>query len=628
MPHFSLSEKQVAPKAEAWFPTLFRLTISRNPAVAAMQATPQFRYRWLALGDLNAFFALMFDNVANLALFGILLTGIFKIPAEIVYIKMFPGTALGVFIGDAIYTWMAIRLAKRTQNPNVTAMPLGLDSPSTVGVALMVIGPAFNAALRATPNPSEEQIYAAGITAWQVGMATLFLIGVVKFVLSFFGDWVARMVPEAGLLGSLAGVGVTFLALVPLEHIFGLPVVGMIAFGIILYALVAKIRLPYNLPSVFLSVVVGTVLYYILYGFGLVPPHKIDFSIRFSPPVPTLGFWEGMRTALDYLPIAIPFGLLTVVGGINVTASARLAGDAYKTRSILLTEAIATLGAAVCGGVAQSTPYIGHPAYKAMGGRAGYTLATGIFVGLAGAFGVLSFMAEILPAAALAPIFIFVGLDIVEQSYHSTPKEHATAVTMAIIPAIPALAQMKMEPLIRDIERFYTSLAQTAPKLAAKMQSAFQYFGAKYQESWFALNAAGNGFILTAMVWGAFTAKLIDKRYRESCIFLLIGAVLTFFGLMHSVKIGGGMYLPWQIPQGEHGPHPFMLTAAYLLAAGLIYALSFSSDARAAAQESKGLIATALAAEVTESAVTRSRKRQKVKGKATGTRSKRRVTPH
>jgi len=543
-----------------------------------------FRYRWYAIGDLNAFFALMFDNVANLALFGLLLTGIFKIPAEIVYAKMFPGTAIGVLIGDAIYTWMAVRLAKRTQNPNITAMPLGLDSPSTVGIALMVIGPAFLAVLRNTPNPTQQQMYDAGIVAWQVGMATLFLIGIVKLVFSFFGDWVARMVPEAGLLGSLAGVGITFLALVPLEHMFGLPIVGMIAFGIILYALVARVKLPFNLPSVFLSVLIGAVLYYALVAAKLVPAHTIDFTMRFTPPVPTLAFVAGFKTALDYLPIAIPFGFLTVIGGINVTASARLAGDAYKTRSILLTEAVATLGAALFGGVAQSTPYIGHPAYKAMGGRAAYTLATGIFIGLGGIFGYLGFMAELIPAAALAPIFIFVGLDIVEQSYHSTPKRHATAVTMAIIPAIPALVQMKLGPMIGDIERFYEKLKGSSAELAASMHSSFAYFERHYQEGWLAINAVGNGFILTAMIWGAFTAKLIDRQFRQASVFIMIGALFSFFGLMHSVQIGGGMYLPWRVTTTA-GPSPYAITGAYVILAALLYALSYTKGAKDAAAE-------------------------------------------
>jgi len=96
-----------------------------------------------------------------------------------------------------------------------------------------------------------------------------------------------------------------------------------------------------------------------------------SFPVGF--PVPSLAFLTGLPIAVrDYLPLALPFAILTVIGGINVTESARIAGDDYRTRDILLTEAIATLIAGVCGGVSQSTPYIGHPAYKAMGGRAGY----------------------------------------------------------------------------------------------------------------------------------------------------------------------------------------------------------------------------------------------------------------
>jgi len=65
-------------------------------------------------------------------------------------------------------------------------------------------------------------------------------------------------------------------------------------------------------------------------------------------PIPTLDFLEGMAQAFKYLPIALPFGLLTVIGGINVTESARVAGDNFDTREILLAEAISTLVAGVC----------------------------------------------------------------------------------------------------------------------------------------------------------------------------------------------------------------------------------------------------------------------------------------
>ena len=152
---------------------------------------------------------------------------------------------------------------------------------------------------------------------------------------------------------------------------------------------------------------------------------------------------EGLSHAWKYMPIAIPFGLLTVVGGIDVTESARVAGDNYNTRTILLTEAIATLVAGLCGGVAQSTPYIGQPAYKRMGSRAGYTLLTGIFIGLGGVLGYVSFFVELIPRAVLAPILIFVALDIVVQSFHASPVRHAPAVAFAFFPTIARLLSIK-----------------------------------------------------------------------------------------------------------------------------------------------------------------------------------------
>ena len=64
-----------------------------------------------------------------------------------------------------------------------------------------------------------------------------------------------------------------------------------------------------------------------------------------------------MGAAVNYLPVAIPFALCTVVGGIDCTESASAAGDNYSTGQILGVEAFATLVAGLFGGVTQTTPY-------------------------------------------------------------------------------------------------------------------------------------------------------------------------------------------------------------------------------------------------------------------------------
>lgn len=518
------------------------------------------RFRWIGLGDINGFFGLMFDNMAVLSfLAGTLILG-FNFPAEIVYTRMFPGTTLGVLAGDLAYTWMAYRLAKRTGRRDVTAMPLGLDTPSSIGLAIAVLGPAFIAL-----KQSGETVENAAIMTWYIGMATMVMIGVFKIVMSFCGGWIQRVVPRAGLLGSLAGVGLALIGFMPLVDIFGSPVVGMISLGLILYTVVARINLPRNLPGILTAIVLGTALYHLYYLLGFAGPTAEYYTapalqLHYGLPIPTLNFVHGIVPALKFLPIAIPFALLTVVGGINVTESARVAGDDYRARDILLTEAWTTLLAGLCGGVAQSCPYIGHPAYKRMGARAGYTLLTGIFIGLGGILGYVSFIVELIPRAVLAPILVFIGLEITSQAFVHSPTRHVAAVVFSILPTIARLVSIQLEnPHIVAV----STLHQLMDKAGSSLPEALVTI------------ALGNGFILTAMLWGGLLVEMIERRLRICALYLAILAILTFFGIVHSASPEANVYLPWTLA-GTAREIPYQFAECYLVLAGLIFGLSFS----------------------------------------------------
>ncbi|MDQ5988211.1 MAG: hypothetical protein CSYNP_03969 [Syntrophus sp. SKADARSKE-3] len=519
-------------------------------------------YRWFTIGDFNGFFGLMFDNLTVLSFLAGILIFVFGFPADIVFTKMIPGTAFGVLFGDLAYTWFAFRLAKKTGNNSVTAMPLGLDTPSTIGIALIILGPAF-LDLKASGVSERE----AAMMTWQIGMATMVMIGVVKVVFSFIGQWVQKIVPQAGLLGSLAGIGMALIGMIPLVDVFGIPLVGIAALGIVLYTMVAGIKLPWNSPGVLISVIIGTLLYYLLGPAGLaggtfpgLPAAKLHFGL----PIPTLAFLDGIGPSLKYLPISIPFGILTIVGGINVTESARVAGDNFNTRDILLTEAASTLIAGICGGVAQTTPYIGQPAYKRMGARAGYTLLTGLFIGLGGIFGYISFIIELIPRAVLAPILIFVALDIIVQSFQACPARHAPAVAFAFFPAMARLLAIKLgNPELVPPATFDKLMNMPGGSLPEMLVTV----------------ALGNGFILTAMLWGGFLAEMINRRLRVSAAYLLLLAGFTFFGIVHSAMPDGSMYFPWTL-SAMAKQIPYQFTLAYAVLAVLLIFLSFTKDSK------------------------------------------------
>ncbi len=349
------------------------------------------RYPWAAPGDVNAFFGLMLDNVAGLVLMVGLLKGAFDFDATFALRYMVPGTAVGVMVGDLLFTWMAFRLARRTGRDDITAMPLGLDTPSTFGLVFFVLGPAFLAAKASGLDPQ-----AAARAAWHIGTATIVTSGVFKLGCAVGSGWIRRVIPRAGLLGSLAAIALVLISFLPLLDLLRVPVVGFLSLAVILTTLVARLKLPGRVPGALGALIVGGIVYYAMRAAGAIgpDPSPINPADALLPTEWLEAFrfeWvRSFRESLQYLPVVIPFALATVVGGIDCTESAAAAGDEFHTPSVIAVEGLATLVAGLCGAVLQTTPYIGHPAYKAMGGRAAYTLATALVVGMPACWDILA----------------------------------------------------------------------------------------------------------------------------------------------------------------------------------------------------------------------------------------------
>ncbi len=490
-------------------------------------------------GETTAFLALFLDNVGVLVFLSAILIFTFNYPAGIVLTKMIPGTAVGVLFGDLVYTYLAVRLQKKTGRADVTAMPLGLDTPSTIGLAYAVLGPAW----LATKDPE---------LTWQLGMCTLFMIGIVKVVISFFGRWIQRIIPTAGLLGPIAGIGLLLLGFLPLVEIFNEIIAGMVALGIIFAVLIGRMELPGRIPGVLVAVVLGTIIHFILGVSGFIPTFtKPSLDLTLQMPEFSLSFLTTLPQSIQYLPIAVPFAILTIIGGINNTESARLAGDDYNTRDILLTEALTSLIASFFGGVAQTTPYIGHPAYKKMGATWRYTLFTGLMIGIGSVAGFLTLAVELIPKAVLAPIFIFIGFEMIHQAYTESPAAHSPAVSMSFMPVVANLS-------IIILAQFMSAANVTLEKLPMRMQVMYQ-----------SLTVLSNGFIVTSLLWGSMLAFLIDNRPRQAAFCALVCSALTLFGLIHSIMPTGAVYLPWAINSHTH----YLMAAAYAILASVFIIL-------------------------------------------------------
>jgi adenine/guanine/hypoxanthine permease len=505
----------------------------------------------------------MLDNVANLLLTVSLLRAVFEFPTAFALRSMVPGTAIGVLAGDLLFFWLALRLARQTGRDTITAMPLGLDTPSTLGMIFFVLGPAFAAAKR-----SGMDEHAAAVHTWHIGICSIFVSGIFKLLCSVGSNWIRRSLPRAGLLGSLAAVALVLISFLPLLEILQSPIVGFVSLAVVLTTLTARIELPWKIPGAVGSLLIGGVLYYAMtaaQSSGFLPevlwlpsePLPIDPAEGLLPTAWLAAFrfeWlSAFRDSLHYLPIVIPFALATVVGGIDCTESAAAVGDEYDTGQVIAVEAVATLVAALCGGVIQTTPYIGHPAYKAMGGRAAYVLATALFVGSAGVLGYFGYLYVVIPKVTVYPILIFIGLEIAAQSFHATPVRHYPAVVFACVPALAQLALIFIE---KAMSLFQPYAVTDDPQIAAEFDT---------------VRILANGFILTSLIWASALAAIIDRRlWRAASLFLLAG-ILSQFGVMHSPAGGGAIFLPWQLSV-EESRHVYQFMLGYLLVAALLFA--------------------------------------------------------
>ena len=480
--------------------------------------------------------------MTQLVILSSLLIGVFGFPSDLVLYVMVPGTAAGVLIGNLVYTWLAISLMRREGRDDITAMPFGIDTPTLFGMVFGVLGPA-------------KILTGDAVLAWKIGMGVTIAMGTLKLVLAFAGDWARRVVPRAALLGSIAGVATLLIAFLPALKVFGDPLVGLVSLTLVLVTLIGRVRLPGGLPGAFAAVLAGTAAYWGRALLGGAAPTETALAItgfRLAPPWPTLAWVETLDLIGPYLALTVPFALATVIGGIDNTESAVAAGDPFRTRDMLLTEALGTMAAGVCGGVVQNTPYIGHPAYKTMGARAGYTLATGLVIGLGAALGVVPLFVALLPEAAVAPILIFIGLEITAQAFIASPPRHAAAVAIAFIPATAALMLIEGSTLLSGVGRSADQL--TGPGRA----------------TWDSMLVLGHGFIVTALLWAAAVVRMIERRLVEAAAVLGVASLAALVGLVHSPLPSGGLFWPWSVPSGT----PLRIAGAYGLAAALLLLLA------------------------------------------------------
>src|SRR5207249_5160228 len=227
-----------------------------------------------------------------------------------------------------------------------------------------------------------------------------------------------------------------------------------------------------------------------------------------------------------YLSVIVPMGVFTLVGSLQNIEAAEAAGDLYPTAPSLAANGIGTMAAALFGSCFPTTIYIGHPGWKALGARAGYSTLNGLFFTVVCLFGLLGYIAHAVPVDAGMAIVLWIGIVIAAQAFQATPREHAPAVVIGLLPGLAAwVVLVLLQTLGVGREVFGSSQAP-----------AFESLKGQFEQRGIWLSGAlalDQGFIFTSSILAATTVALIEKRFGQASVWCAIGAVFSACGLMH-----------------------------------------------------------------------------------------------
>jgi len=486
------------------------------PDASGLQKTAPGAPRWWVGGDLNGFFGLFTNLLLNVIVLTGLSLGLVRLPDQIVYGRILPALGIALAFGNLLYAWFAYQLAKSEKRNDVTAMPYGPSVPHMFIVVFLVMLPVY----LETRDP---------LLAWQAGLAWCLLIGIIVLIGAFIGPWIRSVTPRAAMLGTLAGISIAFISMRPSFQIFEEAWIGLPSLAIVLIAWTAGLRLPGNIPGGLAAVILGSALGWFASFRGYsdyMSARAVSESLQhigLHLPLFSGDVISGLAHVAPMLATAVPLGIYNFIEAINNVESASAAGDTYNLRKVLLADGSGAVIGSLLGSPFPPAVYIGHPGWKAVGGRIGYSLATGLAIALVCFLGLTAFCLAVIPLVAILPILLYIGLVIGAQAFQATPSNHAPAVVIALVPNIAEWAKTQIDGAL---DAAGTSAAAVGlQKLAGT--------GVLYR----GIELIGGGSVLAGMVLGAIAAFIIDHRLSAAAIAALIGAALSFVGLIHAATL-------------------------------------------------------------------------------------------
>ena len=479
-------------------------------------------------GDIGGISYVVTNNIVNYLIVIASLTFVLDWPDDIVFGHVVPAMSIGLMLGCFYYAWMGYKLSKKEGRADVTALPSGVSTPAMFVILYGVIMPLGYA----LDDP---------MLAWSAAMAACFIGGFVEFCGGFIGPWMKKRIPRAALLGTVAGIGFIWMATQGLFDIFGDPLVGLPVLFVAMVGVFGGYLFPKKIPPLVVAIVGGIVYAYCL------GRTSFDFSgvgFYFPNPVTSIQYMiNGFAIVVPYLTIVIPVEIYNFIETMDNVEGANAAGDNYNVREAQFADGICTMISALFGGIIPNTVWLGHAGLKKADAGIGYTVISGIILGLAGVLGLFTFLSQLVPAAVCAITFLWCAVVMVAQAFSACEKKHYAAIAIAMIPSVAdylytqvtgaaGLAEYYTEVLPSGINDFVPEVSQMLIDAGVM---------------WNGVAATKAGAILVGILLGTMTVFIIDKKLDRVALTALVGYVLGALGFIHSASLGLYLLSPYAL---------------------------------------------------------------------------------
>src|SRR5438034_5499456 len=210
------------------------------------------------VGDWNAFFGFGTNILVNMLVLTGLLRFVLKMPDSLVFGRILPALGLMMCLSTLYYAFLAYRLALKSGRSDVCALPSGVSVAHMFIVTFVVMLPI---SLK-TDDP---------IQGWEAGLVWVFFQSFILMIGGFIAPYIRRITPRAALLGTLAGVSVTFISMRPALEMYMTPQIGLVCFAIILASWFGGIKYYKGIPAGLVAIAVGMIIALgsNLFGLGL-----------------------------------------------------------------------------------------------------------------------------------------------------------------------------------------------------------------------------------------------------------------------------------------------------------------------------------------------------------------------